>query len=417
MVYDTLKGFAAIVATLAVGGFVLMGSSCLPGDPRDDDEVAGPLPEVTITLLGPVQLVQRVEAPKRLGDEPVGSAHLLRPHRLKIHLPDGGSISLVARSSFFISNHGLVESVYVRRPLKPMRSGEAIADLLRTMKELGIEPDSPMKEAMATWPDDAPGFDGGLIPLSFGSRTPAFDEVDLGVEFQADLAGGWYYLMGFGATLEARRVAEAAARLTSLSDDEAPDKPQRPEGPVEADQGAGKGLPGASITLLGSVREITGMELHPALPELFLTSRDLLKPHRLTVRLPGEDPVSLDVQGMAFVSRYGVVRDVLIRRPMEPMSFREALADLRESIAALGIEPDESMRKSMAEWVEAGAADNVEPTVHEARMDLSDAVAFRVRLGRDPHRGWYSLLIFSASDEAVRAALPRVGMPPEDKQK
>lgn len=383
--------------------------------PGGDDEVkVEELPEISVTLLGSTRLFKRVDRPAGVHSAAGGAIDLLQPLRLTIHLPDGRPIALVARSMSLNSRHGIVGSVYVRRPLEPVRFGEAVADLRRTLEELGLEVSERSRQQMTAWPDDAPGFGEGVIPYDFkAANHSAFDGGGFDIRVSPDPQGGWYYLIMFGTSYEASMAAQAAGRLAVLPADSPYEVRFLDQGETEPELEESDHLPEVSVPLLGSFRDVEAIELRPTLPEIRLTARDLLRPHRLTLRLPDSRSAVLDVGAMTFLCHYGVIEDVYLRRPMKPVAYAEAVADLRRTMEAIGIAPDEAMKRQMAAWPEdaPGADEVAAPLSFEAETAVSDDVGLRVRIGPDPQGGWYSLLLFEATAEAKQAAQAAAGTP------
>ena len=390
---------------LAIGGlgFSNFGIPCTPLDDGEDIDIEH-LPEATVTLLGPLRTSRRAEGPNGLPAEPIERVDNRHPLRLTIRLPDNHQVALVVRSTFHIIEHGVVVGVYLRRPLKSVQFSEAVADLHHTMEHLGIKPDQKARDLISTWPDELPYSHPGGFPLSYGLYMNAYKGIGIGVTFKPDPSGGWYYQMALGGTYEAVLTTLSADRLVTLPEKSSVEAQVREEGPIDPEEG--NTLPEVPITLLGSIRDVEAIELHPATSDIRLADSDVLRPHRLALRLPDGRSAELDIRAMSFLSHYGVIENVYLRRPMEPVAFEEAVADLKRTMEMLGIEPDEGMREQMAAWPEEepGTGDDVEPAEFEAKTAVSEAVDLRVRVGPDPRGGWYALLLFEATDEAKQAA-------------
>lgn len=98
-----------------------------------------------------------------------------------------------------------VTDVYARRPLKPGKFQEAVADLLATIRGWGIEPDTDLLDL--TKRGDVPGHgDPGITyPAPINAGSMALSELlHLEVKFHPDPDRGWFYLMTFAVPLELR---------------------------------------------------------------------------------------------------------------------------------------------------------------------------------------------------------------------
>ena len=402
-----MKFALTVLILLAIGGlgFSNFGIPCTPLDDGEDIDVEH-LPEATVTLLGSFRSFRRVEGPNGLPIERIDNTH---PLRLTICLPDHHQVSLVVRSMFHINEHGKIMHVFMRRPLKPVQFSEAVADLRSTMEHLGIEPDQKSRDLMATWPDELPYSHPGGFPLSYGLSTHAFEGIDFGVEFKPDPSGGWYYLMSLGGTWEAVQTTLAANRLVTLPEKSPYEVRFREEGPGGPVQGSP--LHEVPITLLGSIGDVEAIEPHRATLEILLDTLDVLRPVRLALILPNGRSGEVDVRAMSFLTHYGVIEEVYLRRPMEPVAYKEAIADLERTLERFGIEPDERMRKEMEAWPgdEPETGDGGVPVEVEAETSVSESVNLKVRVGNDPKGGWFSILLFEATDEAKQAAQNAAG--------
>jgi hypothetical protein len=173
------------------------------------------LPRVTVPLLGSTADVRGMELPKRVHTESVDGADLLKPHLLTIRLSDGRELTVPVRSMSLITQDGVVIGIYARRPMHPGRFNEVVADLRRTMKSLGIEPDEKMAEQFASWGDDHPGREEGANPDPVLYKAAMFFEPEIAhfhVHVQPDPERGWFYLMNFGGIPKTSRAAQEAAK-------------------------------------------------------------------------------------------------------------------------------------------------------------------------------------------------------------
>lgn len=210
--------------SLVTLSFVFLILGCSVTEPTSSQPLGEPdprnLPRVTVPLLGSTRDVRGMELPEGLHAERVGSADLLKPHLLTVRLSNGRELTLPVRSMSFISLDGVIISVYARRPMQPTRFKESVADLRETMKSLGIEPDEKMIKKIATWGDDNPGREEGANPLPHFFKTGMIIEPEIGhlhVHVQPDPERGWFYLMNFGASVEASQAAQAAAKASKAN--------------------------------------------------------------------------------------------------------------------------------------------------------------------------------------------------------
>ena len=396
---------ALIVAALAVFTF-LRPAARHQSPPSFQDVNIDDLPAVSIPILGPARRIKGMGDPGRFAADPHISADLLEPRRLTLDLPDGKSLAIVARSFSVTGDGGLVEDVYVRRPLAPVRFKEAVADLRRTLGEMGIVPNHWMEKHMSVWPEDAPGVGEGVTyPYDFKTGTDVSPQVRLSIQVSGDPRGGWFYLMIFGAEVPARKSAQAVVRLTSLTD-----RNDAKPLPGEADDRPGEGLarrlPEVSVPLPGTPPQVGGMQLDEAEDHLSMSWPDALQPHRLTIHLPGAKTLSLEARAASLLYDEGVIHGLHVRWPMEPLPFGEAVADLRSTLKSLGVEPDETMTKQMAAWPpEAkGFGEVADPPDFRAGMRAFKGIDLEVRVLPDPKGGWFSLLTFQVTPKLKQAA-------------
>jgi hypothetical protein len=345
---------------------------------------------VTVPLLGSTRDIRGMDLPEGLHAERVGSADLLRPQILTIHLPDGRSLTLTARSLSLISLDGIVEGVYARRPMHPVRFKEAVADLRRTLEALKIEPDRQMAEQMAGWPEDTPGVGEGVDPYDFkAAHHSAFGSIGgIDIRVSPDPDRGWYYLIIFGASVEASKAAhEAAKAKTPLA------KPSGAEGGKEGPTPPA-GFASVSVPLLGSTRDVRGMALPAAIHTLQSGSADLPAPHALTINLPGDKPLWLLARATSLSCRDGVVESISIRRPMLPLPFNGAIEDMVRTAKAMRVDP-EKLKTQMAGWPEPPGDRELSAVVRAA----FEGVDLSLQVTPDPKGGWTYLMTLNPAAE------------------
>jgi len=303
----------------------------------------------------------------------------------------------------FLSNRGVVESIYARHPSRPAPYSEAVADARRTLEDLGLKPDAAMRAQIARWPAEEPQAGPDTNRYDIRAAMPLSETVRLELRILPDPKGGWYYLVMFDGTPEACEAAQAMERLATLTD--AGEQISRRSGhSLGPSQGSGR--PEVYIPFLGPTEKTRGLDMPERVQERPRARPELLRPCRMTVRLPHGRAMALDARGISLLSDHGTVLDVFARRPLMPVQFREAVADLRQATKDLGIEPDAGMREQIARWPadQPWTIAASGPHDFEAAVLLGKEVRFEGHVRADPHGGWYTLLQFSASAEA-RAAL------------
>jgi hypothetical protein len=73
-------------------------------------------------------------------------------------------------------------------------------------------------------------------------------------------------------------------------------------------------------------------------------------PQVLTLKLPQDKTISFTARSSSFISHNGIVLSVFARRPVQPIRFQAAKADLLQALAQLNIQPDEQMNRQMSAW-------------------------------------------------------------------
>ena len=380
------------------------------------------LSEVAIPILGPMRRIQGLGDPQRFAvdpqkfaTDPFRSFDYLHPSRLKLRLPDGKSVTMDVSSLSLTGEHGLVRSVYLRRPLKPAPFKDMMVDLKQTLKELGIEPGRNMREHMAGWPEDrpTPGENADPLPYDYTTGSPAFEGVHLNLVVSASRGQGWFYLLIFAAESEVGDSAQAIVRLTTFtgykSDGRELVGPRRKTREDEP----GEGLPDVAVSIPGTPQQVGGMQLSEADHKLSLGYPDAREPHHLAVKLNDDRILKLDARASSLLYDRGVVTGIHVRRPMQPVPFPEAVADVRATLAQLGVEPDAAMIAQMAEWPEAaqGFGETFDPPDFHADAAISPDVRLTVRVLADPKGGWFTLYTLNASKEARARVRKARGIP------
>ena len=177
-----------------------------PGD--DAPAEGGPVPHLTVFMNQSIRRmeIEGMSAEKKSNFLPHGN--LLEPCRLTVVTTDGTRLAVDLRSvSVSTGAHrrafDAVTDVYARRPLRPGKFQEAVADLLATIRGWGIEPHADLLE-LTKW-GNPPGYEspGIRLPINAGS-VPLSELLHLEVKFYPDPDRGWFYLMTFAVPLELR---------------------------------------------------------------------------------------------------------------------------------------------------------------------------------------------------------------------
>ena len=82
-------------------------------------------------------------------------------------------------------------------------------ELHRLLAALAVEPDERMRQQMARWPADVPGFDPvkrpGFYPHKYRAATRVGDDAELLAELRPADDGGWFLALTFQAVGPRRR--------------------------------------------------------------------------------------------------------------------------------------------------------------------------------------------------------------------
>lgn len=199
-----------VLVIAAVAGFAaLFWWARAPGD--DVPAEGGPVPHLTVFMNQSIRRmeIEGMSAEKKSNFLPHGN--LLEPCRLTVVTTDGTRLNVDLRSVSVSTDSvrdpafDAVTDVYARRPLKPGKFQEAVADLLATIRGWGIEPDEDL--LALTTRGDIPGHgDPGITyPASVNAGSmPLSELLHLEVKFYPDPDRGWFYLMMFAVPLELR---------------------------------------------------------------------------------------------------------------------------------------------------------------------------------------------------------------------
>ena len=190
-----------VIVIAAVAGFAaLFWRARAPGD--DVPAESGPVPHLTVFMNQSIRRmeIEGMSAEKKSNFLPHGN--LLEPCHLTVVTTDGKRLEIDLRSMSVITDlvnkpdFDSVAGVIARRPLKPGKFQEAVADLLATIRGWGIEPDAGLLE-LTKWGNPAGHESRGIVlPINAGTVVLS-DLMNLWITFYPDPDRGWFYLMTF----------------------------------------------------------------------------------------------------------------------------------------------------------------------------------------------------------------------------
>ena len=102
----------------------------------------------------------------------------------------------------------------------------AVAEVRRLMREMGIEPNEPMRKQLATWPDDSG-------PVAYRAGMWFSESAGLGAEVKPADGGGWFVVFTFAVHADASQVL--------WDPDFKPAPKPAPEGKQGKEEGQGSG--------------------------------------------------------------------------------------------------------------------------------------------------------------------------------
>ncbi len=199
---------APVTVFAAVAGFAaLFWWARAPGDDVPAD--GGPVPHLTVFMNQSIRRmeIEGMSAEKKSNFLPHGN--LLEPCRLTVVTTDGTRLNVDLRSVSVSTDSvrdpafDAVTDVFARRPLKPGKFQDAVADLLATIRGWGIAPHADLLEL--TKSGNPPGYEspGIRLPINAGSM-PLSELLHLEVKFYPDPDRGWFYLMTFAVPHQLR---------------------------------------------------------------------------------------------------------------------------------------------------------------------------------------------------------------------
>jgi hypothetical protein len=157
-----------------------------------------------------------------------------------------------------------------------------------------------------------------------------------------------------------------------------------------------------SIVLLGSARDLVGIDVPAGLSERRMEYLRVDHPSDVTLSLPTGLRAQLPVKYLSLSTQYGTVTDVDLLPLKKSVPFKEAVGELHRIMTALKITPDDRMKEKMRQWPDDSPGfDPVNrpgffPANYRAGMSLSEDVAFDVKLRAPDDGGWFLVLTFSA---------------------
>lgn len=206
---------AVTAAAILILGFV--GLAMTKDHPPKDPSSAHSEPSrVSVRLLGPASEIKGVAIPAHIlaGERP-RFFQINEPSVVAVTLPGGKVITIPSKMSFINTEVDVrtKSAVVVDIDLLPLPKSisfrEAVAELRRLMRDMGIEPDERMKRHLAEWPEDTPGYDTERRPefLPHGYRTVVGigESVAFEVDVRAADDGGWFLALTLAAAGDTRR--------------------------------------------------------------------------------------------------------------------------------------------------------------------------------------------------------------------
>ena|SRR5271157_5677943 len=189
---------AAVAATILILGWV--GRAMM--DERSQDALvsqASPPQRVSVRLLGPAEEITGIQVPKGLADRSTTYLHTLTPADVIVHLPGDRTVRMWSKLTSVNVCHGVVVDVHLLPLPKSVTYREAIAELRRLMRDMGIRPDERMRKQMATWPDDSG-------PITYSTGMWLSKSIGLGASVRSDYDGGWFLALNFAAHANATQA-------------------------------------------------------------------------------------------------------------------------------------------------------------------------------------------------------------------
>ncbi len=206
-----VSGAAALI--LGWMGFATVNDA----PPEDPADKSSPPRQVTVRLLGPAKGITGTTVPGHIlaGKRP-RFFQIAEPSLITVDLPNGNKMSLSVKSAFINTQVDVrtKTAVVVDVDLLPLPKSvpyrDAVAELRRLMRAMGVEPDEHMRKQMAGWPDDLPTHPPGSNPdlpsPSYRTGVGITESVKFEVVVRPAADGGWFLALTLAAAGDARRA-------------------------------------------------------------------------------------------------------------------------------------------------------------------------------------------------------------------
>ena len=400
---------------LMIAALVLAGRILLPGctqQPKASANVARDKPPtVIIPFLGSTHDVKGVELPAAIHGPGVSGYDISEPCSLEIMVPGRRPIRLDTVRTSMLATDGIIDGVCIWRPLQPLGFKVVVADLLKTLKDQGIEPQRIMKQQMQTWPQDQPDQKGNLFPIPYKTGTDAFGEVGgVHVRVSPSAEGGWFYMWEIGTKIK-------ATYATQITDPESPKQAVMLRGP---EVGRLTGTPafthervpllGASVRLAGTARDVTGLRVPTDVLAGKPGTARLPRPHAITIERPHAKPLSLLARQTSLEIANGEVTSVTLVRPLLPCYFEKALTDIGDAVQAEDAE-SAPLKALTAGWSEKPGPQEFSTVLRGVFEELEADIHMKKDLATS---GWSYEMTFRYTGPPVDLAArrPRDQVPP-----
>jgi len=200
-----MMGRKAVRAAVAMAAILGAGVAALSMAVHRLEKIVAPR-RVAVRLLGPASGITGIDVPAHIlaGRRP-RFFQIEVPSVVAVTLPGGKVFSLPAKTAFVTTEVDVRTgiAVVVDVALLPLLKGvsyrEAVAEVRRLMRDMGVEPDKRMRKRMATWPDDSG-------PVTYNAAMDISEDHGLSAELRPSPDDGWFVVFTFQAGLDARRA-------------------------------------------------------------------------------------------------------------------------------------------------------------------------------------------------------------------
>jgi hypothetical protein len=149
------------------------------------------------------------------------SGNYLEPNDMTIKLPDQRQVHVAFRSASVVADRvdgETVVTIYARRPLEPCGFQDAVADMQKTIRAMGVEPNADM--VAMTNRGDVPGHGGAGITFPAAINAKAVQLAADGTQVHCSLtpsrSGGWFVLYVFSVGDEHRPTSRRNREIEAL---------------------------------------------------------------------------------------------------------------------------------------------------------------------------------------------------------